>query len=115
MSSSLPHLTPARPTLGVIRLVWAAILLAAPAAVIDALGGPVDSTSMTVARILGARHATQGLVEVATWPKWRRAGSLIDAAHSVTAVSLGVSAPRWRRVGLADGGLAAAFALAGWT
>ena len=93
-----------------IRLAWATILLAVPAAVLDALGGQVDSTSMTVARILGARHTAQGLVEVATWPKWRRAGSFIDAAHSLTAVGLGVSAPRWRRVGLADSSIAAAFA-----
>ena len=114
MSSSLPRLTPARPTLGVIRLVWATTLLAAPAAILDALGGPVDSTSVSVARILGARHAAQGLVEVATWPKWRRAGFFTDAAHSLTAVGLGVSAPRWRRVGLTDSSIAAAFALAGW-
>ena len=114
MSSSLPRLTPARPTLGVIRLVWAATLLAAPATILDALGAPVDSTSVSVARILGARHAAQGLVEIATWPKWRRDGSFIDAAHSLTVVGLGVIAPRWRRVGLTDGSIAAAFALAGW-
>ena len=115
MSSSLAHLTPPRPTLGVIRLAWAIILLAAPAAVLDALGGPVDSTAVTVARILGARHATQGLFELAAWPKWRRAGSLIDAAHSFTAVGLGVSSPRFRRVGLADSLVAAAFAVGGLT
>lgn len=114
MSSSSSHLTPPRPTLGVIRLAWAAILLATPTAVLGALGGPVDSTSVTIARILGARHAAQGLVEVATWPKWRRAGSFIDATHSLTAVGLGISAPRWRRLGLTDSGIAAAFALAGW-
>ncbi len=99
MPPSLPRLAPSRPTLGVIRLAWAIILLASPTSVLDALGGPVDSTSVIVARILGARHAAQGLVEVTTWPKWRRAGSLIDAAHSLTAVGLGVSGPRWRRVG----------------
>ena len=70
---------------------------------------------MTVARILGARHATQGLVEVATWPKCRRAGSLVDAAHSLTAAGLGARAARWRRVGLADSVVAAAFAFAGRT
>jgi hypothetical protein len=114
VSPSLPDLTPARPTLGVIRLVWATILLAAPGQILDALGGRVDPTSVTVTRILGVRHATQGFFEVLTWPKWRRAGSLIDAAHSLTAVGFGVSAPRWRRVGLTDSGIAAAFALAGW-
>ena len=115
MSSSLPHLRPPHPTLGVIRLAWAVLLLAAPAAVVDALGGPVDSTSVTVARILGVRHVAQGLVEVAVWPKWRRTGAFIDAAHSLTAAGLGVSCPRWRRVGLADSGIAAAFAFAGST
>ena len=74
MSSSRPQLKPSRPTVAVIRLAWAVALLAAPAAVVDALGGPVDSTAVTVARILGARHAAQGLVEVPTWPRWRRAG-----------------------------------------
>lgn len=114
MSSWLPHLTRPRPTLGVIRLAWAAILLAAPAAVLDAFGGPVDPTSVTVARILGARHATQGLVEVAAGPKWRHAGALVDAAHSLTAAGLGVRAPRWRRVALTDSVVAGAFAFAGW-
>lgn len=113
MTSSLSHPTRPRPTLGLIRLAWAAMLLAAPAAVLDAVGGPVDSASVTVTRILGARHAAQGLFEVATWPKWRRAGSLVDAAHSFTAVGLGVSSPRWRRVGLTDGVVAAAFAAGG--
>ena len=113
MSSSRPHLEPSRPTVAVIRLAWAAALLAAPAAVVDALGGPVDSTAVTVARILGARHAAQGLVEVATWPRWRRVGSFIDGAHSLTAVGLGVSTTRWRRIGLTDSAVAAAFALAG--
>ncbi|MGI8492272.1 MAG: hypothetical protein ACR2NJ_05880 [Acidimicrobiales bacterium] len=96
-----------------VRLAWAALLLAAPARILDAIGGPVDPTSVTVARILGARHAIQGMVEVATWPQWRRPGSLVDAAHSLTAAGLGVSAARWRRIGLADSVIAAAFAVAG--
>jgi hypothetical protein len=100
--------------LGVIRLAWAAILVVAPTAVIDLFGAPVDATSITVARILGVRHALQGLVEVTTWPKRRRTGSLIDATHSLTAVGLGVSSPRWRCVALIDSGIAGAFALAGW-
>lgn len=101
------------PTLGLIRLAWAALLLASPTTVLAAVGGPTDSTSVTVARVLGARHALQGLFECSTWPKWRRAGSLIDAAHSLTAIGLGVSSPRWRRVGLADSVVAGAFAVGG--
>jgi hypothetical protein len=109
----LPRLTPPHPTLGVIRLAWATILIAAPTTVLDAVGGPVDSSSVAIARILGVRHAAQGLFEVATWPKWRRAGSLIDAAHSLTALGLGITSPRWRRVGLTDSVVAGAFAVGG--
>jgi hypothetical protein len=106
-------LAPPRPTLGVIRLAWAAILLAAPATVVDVLGGPVEPTSVAVARILGARHAAQGLVEMAAWPRWRHAGALVDAAHSLTAAGLGVRSPRWRRVAFTDSVVAAAFAFGG--
>ena len=82
---------------------------------LDVFGGPGDPTSVTVARILGARHAIQGTVEVATWPRWRRSGSFIDAAHSLTAAALGVSDRCWRRLGLTDSVIAAAFAVGGLT
>jgi hypothetical protein len=77
-------------------------------------GGPVDPATVTVARALGARHAAQGFVEVAAWPKWRRAGVFVDAAHSLTASAGAVSATRWRRVAFTDSVVAAAFAFAGW-
>jgi hypothetical protein len=60
VSSLLSQLRRPRPMLRVIHLAWAAILIAAPSAVVDVFGGPVDATSVTAARILGARHATQG-------------------------------------------------------
>jgi hypothetical protein len=101
------------PTIGVIRLGWAALLLAAPSKVLAAFGGPADSTSVTVARVLGARHAIQGAVEVAAWPRWRRSSSVIDAAHSLTAVALSASDRRWRRLARTDGLIAAAFAVGG--
>jgi hypothetical protein len=112
ISSPLPHPSPA--TLGVVRLAWAATLLASPARVVKAFGSPVDRTSVTVARVLGARHAIQGLVEVAAGPKWSRASALVDGAHSLTAAGLGVGAARWRRAALIDSVVAAAFACAGW-
>lgn len=89
------------------------MLFAAPSKVLTAFGGPTDSMSVAVARVLGARHAIQGTVEIAVWPRWRRSGSLVDAAHSLTAIALGVSDRRWRRVALADSVIAAAFALGG--
>jgi hypothetical protein len=103
------------PAIGVIRLGWAALLLAAPSTVLGVFGGPADSTSVTVARVLGARHAIQGAVEVAAWPRWRRSGSVIDAAHSLTAVALAASDRRWRRLGRTDSLIAAAFAVGGLT
>jgi hypothetical protein len=99
--------------LGVVRLAWAVTLLAAPATVVGAIGGQVDDKSMVVARILGARHAAQGLIEVTTWPRWRRAGWMIDAAHSLTAVGLGIADASRRRVAWADSGVAAALAAVG--
>lgn len=96
-----------------IRLAWSVTLLAAPAAVVGAMGGRRDAKSVVVARILGARHAAQSAIELATWPRWRRAGSVVDGAHSLTAAGLGAVDARWRRVAVADSVVAAAFASAG--
>lgn len=112
-STSAPNPTTAGRVLAVIRLAWSTALLAAPGRLIAALGGQVDSRSVTVARILGARHAIQGIVELATWPKLRRLGSAVDAAHSLTAALLAMrDAPR-RRVAITDTVIAAGFASAG--
>lgn len=108
-----PRLRRSPPVLGIVRVAWGGILLAGPAAVIAALRGPVVSTSVTIARILGARHAVQGLIEIA-WPTRGRVGVLVDVAHSLSAVCLGIGAARWRRVALTDSVIAAAFALAGY-
>ncbi len=115
MPLSMSNLTRPRPTVGVVRLLWATLLLAAPARVISVFGGPVDRTSVTLARVLGTRHAAQGLLEIATWPRWYRAGSFVDAAHSLTGAVLGASAARWRRLGFTDSAVAAAFAFGGLT
>jgi hypothetical protein len=101
--------------LGFVRLGWAAALITAPDAVIGVIGGGVDSKSVAVARILGVRHAAQGAVEVATGSRWRRAGSAIDAAHSITAVGLALVDSSRRRLAFADAAIAATFAIAGRT
>jgi hypothetical protein len=103
------------PAIGFVRLGWAALVLAAPSQILRVLGEPADSTSVAVARVLGGRHAVQGIVEVAAWPRWRRTGVFVDAAHSLTAVALATSDRRWRRLGFLDGGIATAFALGGLT
>jgi hypothetical protein len=96
-----------------VRLGWAAILIATPAAVIDAIGGQANSTTVTVARILGARHAAQGAIELAAGSRWRHAGSMVDAAQSITAAGLGALDASWRRLALTDAAIAATFAVAG--
>ena len=98
---------------GMVRLAWAATLLVAPSRVIVAVGGSSDSKATTVARVLGIRHAIQGLVEVAAWPRWRRTGSVVDLAHALTGVALAGTDRRWRRVALTDSALATTFAVAG--
>lgn len=115
MTLSSSRLSRPCPAIGAIRLAWAALLLGAPEKVLGVVGGPVDRTSVTVARVLGVRHSIQGAVEVAMWPRWRRTGSFVDAAHGLTAAGLAVSDRRWRRLGLIDSVIAAAFALAGLT
>lgn len=62
------------PVVGAVRLGWAALPLATPQRVLAILGGPQTGAAVTVARILGVRHAVQSLVEITTWPRWRRHG-----------------------------------------
>jgi hypothetical protein len=71
--------------------------------------------ALAVARALGARHAVQGLAEVGGWPRWGRAGVLVDSAHSLSAAGLAALDRRWRRVAAADMTVAAGFAWAGWS
>lgn len=95
------------------RLSWAAALLVVPDRVIRAGGGTVDTRSRRVARILGARHALQGVVELVSWPRWRRSGIVVDGLHAATAAGLAAFDPDRRRVALTDTGMATSFALLG--
>lgn len=113
LRSVVPAAPSAGTALGLLRLCWAVALLAAPERVLGLLHGPVESALVATARALGARHAVQATAEIASWPRWRRAGALVDAAHSLTAAALGVGAPRLRELACADSALAAAFAAGG--
>ena len=99
--------------LGLVRLGWAAALLAAPDRVVRLLGGTPDPASRHVARILGGRHAAQAVVELVWWPRWRRTGVALDAAHAATALALAAFDGDRRRVGLSDTAVASSFALVG--
>ena len=102
------------PTIGLIRAGWACVLLGSPRRVLKLYGAPQESSSLKVIRILGVRHALQAGVEIAGWPRWWRAGVLVDFAHGLSAFGLAATAPRWRRGGLAEGSIAAAFATFGF-
>ena len=95
------------------RLVWAAAVIGFPNRLIDAAGGSPDRRSRRVARILGARHAIQGSLELASWPRWSRAGIVVDGLHAITAAGLGALDPDRRRVALTDTAIASTFALLG--
>jgi hypothetical protein len=92
-------------------LGWAAFLLVTPSSALSLLGGQPDATSRSVARILGARHVLQAMVELTSWPRWRRIGSLVDATHAATALALAIADQRWRRPAGADAVIAATLAV----
>ena len=100
--------------LGTIRLMWATALLVEPRPLLRFVGKEPDATTVVVARILGARHALQGLVEIGAWPRWRKVGMTADFAHAASGIAFAGLDARWRRVGLTDAAIAASFALGGW-
>ncbi len=99
----------------VIRGGWGAFLLVKPDVGLSLLEGE-DRTSEPahiVMRILGARHLLELGLEMRHGARWRRAGGVIDAIHSVTALSFGAIDDTWRRAAFADAAVAAGFSAAG--
>ena len=98
--------------LGVVRLAWSAVLFAVPGRVLRATGGADTPDARRVVRVLAARHAVQGLVELCR-RKESALGVAVDAAHAASMVALAAAWPRWRRPAAASAGEATAFAGAG--
>jgi hypothetical protein len=94
-----------------MRLIWAVALLAVPGPIIVVLGGQDAVASRLVLRILGVRHLLQAGIELQSWPRWRRAGSNIDALHAASAAAFSVASRQWRHAALADASIAASFSL----
>jgi hypothetical protein len=99
--------------IGGVRLIWAVALLIFPERIIVASGGEDTSTSRLIGRALGARHLTQALVEVSLWPRARRIGRFVDAAHAFSAALFAAFVPRWRKCAMRDALIAASFSLLG--
>lgn len=99
-----------------IRAGWGAVLVAAPAEVLDHIHGvQVDRKALVVTRILGARHLAQALLSgVNPGPEVLAAGVWVDTVHSATALGLAVADRRRARGGVTDAAVAASWAALGW-
>jgi len=103
-----------------LRGAYGLALCAAPGAVIGLAGGPPASRrARTVARVLGVRQLAQAAMSDAamapgTGTGDRAAllslGAVVDTLHAASMLGLAVLDPPRRRVGVADGLIALAFA-----
>jgi hypothetical protein len=107
----------------VVRLAWGTLLLLRPQPVLRAARTAPDPESVSVARLLGARHVVQAVALAAVpgsvWgavisPRAvRRVGAVVDLLHAASAFSL-AAAGYARSAWAADGALASAFAATTW-
>ena len=95
-----------------VRTRWGALLTAAPGRVLAGLPGvrPTPGT-VAIARLLGARHLTQGAAALAG-SQLARGAWWVDAAHAASMLVLAAASPAHRRVAGADAMVAGAFATA---
>jgi hypothetical protein len=102
-------------TLAATRLVWGAVLIAAPGAVVRVLSGEhADRSWRWLGRVLGARHLVQALFESKQKRHPGRTIPVVDALHGASALSLSLIKPQYRRLGLTDALIAGSFALWAW-
>lgn len=99
-----------------LRATWGTTLLLAPKRVLSR--GPhlrIDSTSLAVARILGARHLAQAALSgIRPSPEVLAMGIWVDAAHAATALGLAATDRHRVRAGLIDTAVATVWALTGY-
>lgn len=100
----------------VVRGGWGAVLVAAPAEVLNHIHGVrVDRKALVVTRILGARHIVQALLSgINPGPEVLAAGVWVDTVHSITALGLAAVDRRRARGGVTDAAVAASWAVVGW-
>ena len=113
-NSSSPRRRPSRRRpigLLALRVAWGTLLLARPGRAIRLLGGQDTRASIRVARILGARHAAECVMEMTGTTRWLAAGAAVDALHGLSGIAFAALSPRWRRPATLDA--IGAFAMAG--
>lgn len=95
-----------------LRAGWGAVLLAAPAGVLNHIHGvEADRKALAVTRILGARHLVQASFSgINPGPEVLAAGIWVDTVHSMTAFGLAALDRRRARGGVVDGIVAASWA-----
>ncbi len=98
-----------------VRASWGAAMLVAPRQVMEAASVRVDSKSVLIGRILGARHLTQAVLSgVRPSPEVLAMGVWVDAVHALTALGLAAVDRDRARAGLTDSAIAGVWAGAGY-
>ena len=95
------------------RAAYGAVLLCAPGLVISrCTGQPASTRARAAVRVLGSRHLVQAAVTArAPSALVLRAGAQVDLAHAASMLALGAVGRPLRRAQLADGLVAAIFAV----
>jgi len=98
------------------RAGWGVALLAAPRQVMETVHRiEVDTKSVVIARILGARHLTQATLSgLRPSPEVLAMGVWVDGVHALTALGLAAVDRSRARAGLTDTVVAAIWAGAGY-
>ena len=97
---------------GLVRAAYGAVLLLAPARVLELYGGPAeDGTAQTVARFLGGRHVLQAIVT--RGGKFSSLGAVVDAMHAASMFALAMTSAEYRKPAIIDGSVATTFAATG--
>ncbi len=95
----------------VARAAWGASLLLAPRRALRATHATLDTRSVNVTRVLGARQLAQAVLSgVRPSPEVLATGVWVDTAHSATAVALALTDRRRARAGLIDATVAGVWA-----
>ena len=99
-----------------VRAVWGAALLLAPRQMLHSVHHVrVDTKSVVIARILGARQLTQAALSgVRPSPEVLAMGVWVDTVHALSAIGLSVADPDRARAGLTDTVVAGLWAAAGY-
>lgn len=98
-----------------VRLVWAGLLLVCPGALARATGsGPGDGTWRVVARVLGARHLAEAVLELRGTRGRDELAAVVDCLHALSVTAYAALDRRNRHPALFDALVAWAFATWSW-